>query len=123
MKSEKCLDVYFNSACPVCDAGIKVQKGKTTSCIVNWKDVHTEKELAANLNEEIETVRKYLHVVDQNGLTHIGIDAFIVLWENSPRERWKTRIVSNPAIKAIAKGLYFLFANMLYHWNRWQNNW
>lgn len=123
MKSKKSLDVYFNSACPVCDAGIKAQKGKTTACDVSWKDVHVDNQLVTQLNEEIETVRKYLHVVDQDGKKHIGIDAFILLWKNSPSETWKAKLLSNPAIKVLAKGAYFVFANLLYRWNIWKRNW
>ena len=120
---DKKLQVYFNSACPVCNAGINAQKSKTTDCTVSWNDVHTNRLYAQEADPDINVVRKYLHGIDQNGQKHIGIDAFIQLWKYSPREQWKAKLVAFPIVKPITKACYFVFANILFIWNRLMNNW
>lgn len=117
------LSVYYNSACPVCDAGINSQKSKTTSCSVAWNDIHTDNSYAHEVDAEVDTIRKYLHVMDSEGQTHIGIDAFIQLWKYSPLEQWKAKLISLPLIKPIARAAYFAFANLLFTWNRAVRNW
>ena len=117
------LEVYFNSACPVCRAGINAQKDKTTDCSVNWNDIHTDKHYAKEADPNIDVVRKYLHVIDSNGQKHIGIDAFIQLWKYSPREQWKAKLFALPIVKQFAKAAYLVFANLLFTWNRFVGNW
>jgi len=117
------LNVYFNSACPVCNAGITSQKNKSTACAIQWKDVHQDTRLANDLGKDISIVRKYLHVTDKNNQHHIGIDAFILLWENSPKERWKVTFFSLPLINQLSQFGYYGFANLLYAWNKLRKNW
>lgn len=119
----KRLDVYYNSACPVCRTGINMQKGKPTSCTIDWKDVHIDNQLANDIGQQLEYVRKYLHIVDEKGNQHIGINAFIQLWQNSPTEQWKANVISLTLIKQIMQCAYYLFANSLYFWNRVRKNW
>jgi len=122
MKKDE-LNVYFNSACPVCNAGINSQKNKSTACTIQWKDVHEDNLLVDELNRELSTVRKYLHITDSNNQHHVGIDAFILLWKNSPKEKWKAKLFSLPAIKQLFQLTYYAFANCLYAWNKLKKNW
>lgn len=122
-KRDEKLLVYFNSACPVCNAGINAQKSKTTECNVSWNDIHTNKVYAQEADPDINVVRKYLHVIDYSGQKHIGIDAFIQLWKYSPHEQWKAKLFALPIINSVAKTCYFVFANILFFWNRLMRNW
>ena len=74
------LRVYYNSACPVCRAGIEQQKGKMQGCPVEWQDVHTDHERVKQLNADLNFVRKRLHVIDEHGKLNIGFDAFLTIW-------------------------------------------
>jgi predicted DCC family thiol-disulfide oxidoreductase YuxK len=121
-KDEK-LQVYFNSACPVCNAGINSQKSKTTSCDVSWNDIHVNNRLAEDADPDIDIVRKYLHVIDNDGQKYIGIEAFIQLWQHSPNEQCKAKFFALPIVNPVAKAFYFVFANMLFTWNRIMKNW
>ncbi|MFL0797250.1 MAG: DUF393 domain-containing protein [Cellvibrionaceae bacterium] len=115
--------VYYNSACPVCDVGVKTQRKKTQGCNIQWKDVHTDLKARENLSSDIEFVRKRLHVVTESGELKVGIDAFIELWGMSPGERWKARVFSLPVIHFLSGILYNAFAWVLYHWNKFCNHW
>jgi len=117
------MKVYYNSACPVCKAGIEGQKEKGSSCEIEWADVHKSNELVSEVHAELEFVRERLHVVDENGKLHVGFDAFLAIWRNSPTERWKARIFGVPLIKHLCRVTYNLFAAALYRWNRSKNHW
>ena len=69
------MKVYYNSACPVCKAGIEGQMKKGASCEIQWADVHRNNELVSEVHAELESVRERLHVVDENQKLHVGFDA------------------------------------------------
>jgi hypothetical protein len=48
--------VYYNSACPVCKAGIESQRGKMEACglaEVEWIDVHNNPEAVAEVGADL----------------------------------------------------------------------
>ncbi len=117
------IRVYFNSACPVCNAGISAQKKKPATCGVEWEDVHLDNEKVKVLNADLEFVRERLHVIDTDGNLRVGYEAFIVIWENSPRETWKAKISKLPLIRWLLNKIYNLVAWCLYKWNRAKKHW
>ncbi|HEX6396735.1 MAG TPA: DUF393 domain-containing protein [Steroidobacteraceae bacterium] len=117
------MKVYYNSACPVCKAGIEAQKGKGSSCEIQWKDVHDRNELVSEVGADLEFVRERLHVEDAHGRIHVGFDAFLAIWKNSPGERWKARVFGLPVIRQLCRVAYNLFARALYNWNRSKHHW
>ncbi|HEU4590917.1 MAG TPA: DUF393 domain-containing protein [Steroidobacteraceae bacterium] len=117
------MKVYYNSACPVCKAGIEGQMQKGSACEIQWADVHRDNALAAEVEADLEFVRERLHVVDEAGKLHAGFDAFLEIWRNSPTERWKARILGLPLIRQVCRIAYNLFAVMLYKWNKSNRRW
>ena len=117
------VKVYYNSACPVCKAGIEGQMKKGASCEVQWADVHRDNDLVLEVHAELESVRERLHVVDEKGQLQVGFDAFLTIWRNSPTERWKARVFGLPLIKHLCRIAYNLFAAALYRWNRSKERW
>ena len=117
------MKVYYNSACPVCNAGIEGQKARGSSCEIQWADVHKNNELVSEVHAELEFVRERLHAVDEKGKLHVGFDAFLEIWRNSPTERWKARLLGLPLIKQLCHFSYNLFAAALYKWNKSKNHW
>jgi len=117
------IKVYYNSACPVCNAGISRQKTKMRGCKVQWRDVHIEQNTCEEIGAEREFVRERLHAVDERGRLRIGVEAFETIWRHSPNERWKAALVSLPGIKQIATLGYNVFARLLYKWNRSKARW
>ncbi|MGH8607514.1 MAG: DCC1-like thiol-disulfide oxidoreductase family protein [Gammaproteobacteria bacterium] len=71
--------VYYNSACPVSNAGIKDQRRRMEACGVKdieWVHVHTNPEAGSEVGASLEHVRERLHVKDSDGQINIGADAF-----------------------------------------------
>ncbi len=117
--------VYYNSACPVCRAGIAGQqrKLKDSGDSVQWIDVHTSPEAVCELGEGLEQVRERLHVVDESGRIHVGAEAFAELWSKTPGQTWLARLTRHALLRAPLGLLYKLFARLLYRWNRWLKHW
>lgn len=121
--NKESVKVYYNSACPVCKAGIESQKDKMAGCPIEWKDVHANTQLVTEIHSEIEQVRERLHVVDEHGKIHIGFDAFLVIWQHFPHEKWKAAVLGLPIIRQLGRIIYNLFAAALYKWNRAKSHW
>jgi len=117
------IKVYYNAACPVCKAGIESQMEKMEACDVEWKNIHSNTQFVDELNSDLEQVRKRLHVIDEHGIPHIGFDAFLILWQHSPHEEWKAKLLGLPIIKSFGQFAYNLFAAGLYRWNRAKKHW
>jgi predicted DCC family thiol-disulfide oxidoreductase YuxK len=123
MVDKQKIAVYYNSACPVCKAGIESQKGKMEGCAIDWKDVHSDSTLVNDINSELEFVRERLHIVNTEGNILVGFDAFLEIWRNSPREHWKADFFGLPILRQTATHSYNLFAAALYKWNRAKKHW
>jgi predicted DCC family thiol-disulfide oxidoreductase YuxK len=117
--------VYYNSACPVCNAGIQYQQRKLgeASENVEWIDIHKDNEAACDVNPDLELVRERLHVVDEDGALHVGAEAFAELWSKTPGQNAWARIVRRPGIRSLSRWLYNGFAALLYRWNRINRRW
>ena len=119
--------VYYNSACPVCDAGIKAQRRKLEggdgAAEVDWIDVHADNAAAGEVGAELEFVRERLHVVDERGAVRVGSEAFTALWAITPKQDWLARVSRLPLLRTLFRWAYNAFAALLYRWNRWQRRW
>jgi len=119
------VKVYYNSACPVCDAGIKGQRKRMEACSmqVEWIDIHKDAAAVGEIGAEREFVRKRLHVVDERGEIRVGAEAFESLWRHTPGQQSLARILRLPILRVMARWLYNGFAAGLYAWNRIRGKW
>jgi predicted DCC family thiol-disulfide oxidoreductase YuxK len=117
--------VYYNSACPVCNAGIEYQQQRLgdSSDAIEWIDVHSRNEAVCDLNQDLEAVRERLHVVDEEGELHVGADAFAELWSKTPGQSAWARVARVPGLRPVWRALYNGFAALLYRWNRINRHW
>lgn len=118
--------VYYNSACPVCKAGIEKQRQqmeKNGVQGIEWVDVHNHPAAVEETGHTLEQVRERLHVADPGGRLLTGIDAFICLWQQTPALRWLGAILQLPVINPLARAGYNSFARLLYRWNRLLRHW
>ena len=117
--------VYYNSACPVCDAGIRQQRrwlsGRAAE--VEWIDVHADNAAVAEVGGDLEFVRERLHVVDGAGRLKVGAEAFVALWRLTPGQGWLARVGALPLVRTVFRWAYNGFAAGLYRWNRARRRW
>lgn len=121
MDAAKPVTVYYNSACPVCDAGIRGQRGRMAGCAVEWVDVHTNPDAAQDAGASLEGVRERLHVRAADGTLHVGDRAIAELLVLTPRWRWLGRL--GRVLGWITTPLYNALAHQLYRWNRRRGHW
>ena len=55
---------------------------------------------------------KLLHSVDKNGQVHIGVDSFILIWNQLQNWRILAKLVSVPPIRSIVDFAYRKFAQI-----------
>jgi len=118
--------VYYNSACPVCNAGIKGQRERMEACgasEVEWVDVHNNPQAVREVGVDLESVRETLHVKTADGEIAKGADAFAELWSRTRGQHWLAALVRLPLLHALAQLAYRGFARLLYLWNRSQGHW
>lgn len=117
--------VYFNSACPVCAAGIKQQQRKLQGCggEIAWIDVHSNNEAVTQIGAGLEFVRERLHVVDEAGTIQVGSQAFSALWKLTPGQKRLAQVSGLPILRDLFRWSYNGFAAVLYRWNRLKGRW
>lgn len=115
--------VYYNSACPVCDAGIcALRERLAADKEVQWVDVHRHPEVLGALGLELEAVRERLHMADGDGRMQVGADAVAAALRRVPRWGWLAALRWRGG-RRITDLAYNAFARRLYRWNRAQGHW
>src|SRR5262249_6760287 len=119
--------VYFNSTCPVCNAGVASQRKKMRASAacgdIEWLDINDDPDALASRGGNIDHGRRKLYVEDDRGELHVGAAAFAALWRQTPGEQWLGRVVSLPILSTLARLAYDAFADLLYRWNRHKGRW
>jgi len=113
--------VYYNSACPVCDAGICYQRGKMDGSAVEFVDLHTRPDIAQELGIDLELLRERLHVRGADGRMQVGDRALAALWAQTPGQRWMAWLARR--LGWFTGPLYNIAARMLYRFNRRRGHW
>jgi predicted DCC family thiol-disulfide oxidoreductase YuxK len=121
------LTVYYNTKCPVCNAGIDWQRSRLVRAaragLIEFRDINFEPDALARFGAGLEDVRRRLHAVDAEGRLHVGADCAIAIWQLTPGDGWVARIAGLPLIRPIARVVYDRFADLLYAWNRRKGHW
>ena len=121
------LTVWYNTRCPVCDAGVSRQKRRLIDAVkagrIEFRDINLEPDALSRFGAGLEDVRRRLHAVDAGGRLHVGADCAIAVWRLTPGDAWLARLVGLPVIRPIARVAYDRFADLLYAWNRRKGHW
>lgn len=121
------LTVWYNTRCPVCDAGIRRQRSKLVAAVksglIAFRDINLEPEALASHGATLEDIRRRLHATDADGRLLVGADVAIAVWRLTPGERWLAALAGNPAVRPLTRFVYDRFADLLYAWNRRRGRW
>ena len=105
------ITVFYDGKCGLCSKEIDYYRRIAPSGIFDWQDIT---ESADELNKNgvsLSDGLKYLHTKDNSGQLHIGVDAFILIWEQLKWWRVLAVFVGLPVIRTIASYVYRMFAN------------
>ena len=121
------LTVWYNTRCPVCDAGISRQKRRLIELVkagrVEFRDINFEPAALTGFSASLEDIRRRLHAVDAEGRLLVGADVAIAVWAMTPGEGWLARLLGNPVTLPFTRFAYDRFADLLYAWNRRKGHW
>jgi len=121
------LVVWYNTRCPVCDAGISRQRNKLLAAVqagtIAFRDINLEPDVLASHGASLEDVRRRLHATDETGRLLVGADVAIEVWRRTPGEHWLAALAGNPVMRPVTRFVYDRFADLLYAWNRRKGHW
>lgn len=121
------LTVWYNTRCPVCDAGIDWQRYKLVAAVragtVEFKDINEQPDVLARYGATVDDVRRRLHATDEVGRLVVGADVAVALWHLTPGEGWLARLFGNRLVLPITRFAYDRFADLLFAWNKWRGHW
>jgi predicted DCC family thiol-disulfide oxidoreductase YuxK len=125
--SEPLLTVWYNTRCPVCDAGINRQKRRLIKAVraglIEFRDINLEPNALAAHGASLEDIRRRLHATDAGGRLLVGADVAIAIWRVTPGEGWLAAFLGNAVVRPAARVVYDRFADLLYAWNRRKGRW
>ena len=121
------LTVWYNTKCPVCNAGIDWQRSRLVRAAraggIEFRDINLEPDALARFGATVNDVRRRLYGIDADGRLYIGADCAIAIWRATPGDGWLARLVGLPGILQISRFGYDRFADLLYAWNRRKGHW
>ena len=121
------LTVWYNTRCPVCDAGISWQKRRLIEAVkagrIAFRDINLEPAALGRFGATLEDIRRRLHATDTDGHLLVGADVAIAVWKATPGEGWLATLFGNPVALPLTRFAYDRFADLLYAWNRRKGRW
>lgn len=105
------VTVYYDGKCGLCSKEIAHYRKIANEDQFIWLDIaHDAQSLDILGVSQMDALRR-LHATDRMGRLHIGVDAFILIWQQLPRWRLLAILVSLPVVHHIATMLYNRFAD------------
>jgi predicted DCC family thiol-disulfide oxidoreductase YuxK len=121
------LTVWYNTLCPVCDAGIKGQKRRLLDMMkageIEFRDINLEPDALQRFGAGLDDIRRRLHATDSQGQLLTGADVAIALWRITPGQGWLAALAGNAAVLPLSRFVYDRFADLLYAWNKRKGHW
>jgi predicted DCC family thiol-disulfide oxidoreductase YuxK len=121
------LTVFYNTKCPVCDAGIGWQKRKLIAAAkagrVEFHDINREPEALSAYGASLDDIRRRLHALGPDGRLFVGADAVLAIWRATPGEGWLAALFGAPGVIVLTRYAYDRFADALWYWNKRAGRW
>lgn len=121
------LTVWYNTRCPVCDAGISRQKRRLIEAVkagrIVFSDINQTPDALARHGASLEDIRRRLHATRADGALLVGADVAIAVWRETPGEAWLAALFGNRLMLPVTRFAYDRFADLLYAWNRRHGRW
>jgi predicted DCC family thiol-disulfide oxidoreductase YuxK len=121
------LTVWYNTRCPICDAGIDRQRNKLIAAVqagaLAFRDINETPQALAAHGVVLDDVRRRLHATDAEGRLLVGADVALALWRMTPGERWLATLFGSRLLRPLTRFAYDRFADALFAWNRRRGRW
>ena len=104
------ITVFYDGACSLCAREIDYYRRIAPAGVFVWQDITESAESLAREGVSLAQGLRLLHVKDDAGRLHVGVDAFIVIWKALRRWRLLALVVDLPIIHPLASYAYRAFA-------------
>ena len=107
------IRVYYDGKCGLCSKEINHYRDIAKGGDFSWVDIASDPSPLITLSVTQPDALRRLHAQDIDGKLHIGVAAFILIWQNLPYVRWTALawFVKLPLIFQIIEFLYGRFAD------------
>ncbi|MBT8459660.1 MAG: DUF393 domain-containing protein [Boseongicola sp.] len=97
--------VIFNGDCPICSREIEMYRGRVEAMdgTLGFVDLNAANLQAYGLSADQAARRLY---VMRDGEMLAGVEAFLVLWRETPGFAWLARLVGLPVVRHVAHVVY-----------------
>jgi predicted DCC family thiol-disulfide oxidoreductase YuxK len=104
------ISVFYDGKCGLCRREIEHYTRIAPNGVFEWVDITVDASAMQKIGICYADGLKRLHAQDAHGTLHVGVDAFLVIWQQMPRWRLLATIVSFPIIRPVANIAYRAFA-------------
>jgi predicted DCC family thiol-disulfide oxidoreductase YuxK len=105
------IKVFYDGKCGLCSREIRYYKRIAPENIFEWIDITTSTDILVNENLDYNDTLKLLHTKDSQEKLFVGLDSFILIWQQLKYWKILATIVSLPIIKQIINLVYKTFAS------------
>jgi len=105
------ISVFYDGKCGLCRREINHYIAIAPKNVFDWVDITIKPESFFAFGFSVADGLTALHVRDGNGKFHIGVEGFIIIWQNLPRWWLLAKLVNLPIIRHLAIFSYKIFAN------------
>ena len=104
------ISVFYDDKCSLCSREINFYKKIAPKAPLKWLGISSSSIELKNAKVKRIDALMFLHARDSEGIFHVGVDAFILIWRNLPYFKYLNYIISQPGIYQLANLIYEKFA-------------
>ena len=107
------ITVFFDNDCPICCREVRFCKKLDKAQNIDWIDLRSQRQLAADMGIDFDAAMELLHVLDADGKLHIGLAGHRVMWAYLPGYRHLAALLDrHPRLATISDHYYRLFTRL-----------
>lgn len=107
------ISVFFDNDCAICRREIAFCKTLDKDRRIEWIDLRSQRQLAAERGVDFAAAMELLHVQDADGNLHIGLAGHLLMWSYLPGYRHLARLLrKHPRLAALCDRYYRLFTRL-----------
>ena len=104
------ISVFYDDKCSLCSREINFYKKLAPQAPLKWLGISSSSIELKNAKVKRVDALMFLHVRDNDGMFHVGVDAFILIWRNLPYFKYINYFILLPGVYYLANLIYEKFA-------------
>ena len=104
------ISVFYDDKCSLCSGEINFYKKLAPQAPLKWLGISSSSIELKNAKVKRVDALMFLHVRDNDGMFHVGVDAFILIWRNLPYFKYINYFILLPGVYYLANLIYEKFA-------------